>query len=169
MRRVATWVTVAVFSLLPISASAWDPIHELIVPNTSIGPFRLGMTAAAIQALKKSAPCQITAAYRDGKAVRLETNCGGAYHTPEWVQVGIGSGKILWFYGTPDNVTRSDGFNYRADWLYYRGGISFRVVYGDGATNTLIQSIAVFPGTGRLQVRQEPFPGTAPAPPGVGE
>lgn len=169
MRRAATWIVVLSLVLLPGAASASLP-HELIVPNAGIGLFRLGMTAAAIQSLKKSAPCNVVASYKDGKAIRLETNCGGAYHTAEWVQVGVGPVKALWHYGPPDDVTRSDGLDYRGEWLHYRGGISFRVVsVGTNPGNALIQAIVVFPGTGRIQVRQGPVPDAAPSPPGVGE
>ncbi|MGH2348174.1 MAG: hypothetical protein ACRDFT_01755 [bacterium] len=169
LRRIVTWIIVLSLALLPGAASASLP-HELIVPSRGIGPFRLGMTASAIQALKKAAPCNVAAVFKDDRAIRLETNCGGAYHTAEWVQVGIGPGTALWHYGTPDDVTRSNGLDYRADWLHYRGGIAFRVVYGStNPAHALIQAIAVFPGTGRLQVREGPAPDTPSSPGGVGE
>jgi hypothetical protein len=167
MGRIVAWIMVLSLALLPAAAGASLP-HELIVPNRGIGLYRLGMTAAEIQALRRSAPCEVVAFYRNGRAIRLETNCGGAYHTAEWVQVGAGPSRVLWYYGVPDEIARSDGLDYRADWLFYRAGISFRIVYGDSSANALVQAIAVFPGTGVLQVRQVPPP-DSPGPVGVGE
>lgn len=167
MLRAATWGLVAILVFLPGLASAYTH-HELIVPSEGIGPFRLGMTASAVQTARRQAICAVTPAFKDGKVNRLETNCGGAFHTAEWVQVGGGPGRAVWFYGDPDRVINSDGFDYRAEWLHYNGGIAFRVVYASYGT-AIIQAIAVFPGTGRLQVRQTPPPAEVPSIPGVGE
>ena len=52
--------------------------------------------------------------------------------------------------------------------MHYNGGIAFRVIYGGYATS-LIQAIAVFPGSGRFQVRPAPPPEEIPSIPGVGE
>lgn len=142
---------------------------SLIVANQGIGPFHLGMTAGEIEVLRRAAPCEVQVSFAAGRVSRLETNCGGAFRTAEYVQVGIGPDRILWFYGRPDRVTTSDYANVRGEWLSYNAGIAFRVVYGD-TRSSLIQAIAVFPGNGRLQVRQQPgtLPGTAP-PVGIGE
>jgi hypothetical protein len=154
---------------LPHDALASSDLASLIVANQGIGPFHLGMSAGEIQVLRRNAPCEVQVSFAAGRASRLETNCGGAFRTAEYVQVGIGPDRILWFYGRPDRVTASDYANVRGEWLSYDAGIAFRVVYGDGSS-ALIQAIAVFPGSGRLFVRQQPGtpPGTAP-PVGIGE
>lgn len=142
---------------------------SLIVANQGIGSFHLGMTAGEIEVLRRAAPCEVQVSFAAGRVSRLETNCGGAFRTAEYVQVGIGLDRIIWFYGRPDRVTMSDYANVRGEWLSYNAGIAFRVVYGE-TRSSLIQAIAVFPGNGRLQVRQPPGgpPGTAP-PVGIGE
>lgn len=137
--------------------------------SSGIGPYSLGMTAVAIQTLRRTAPCDVLVSYTEGKASRIETNCGGAYRTAEHVQVGIGPGRMLWFYGSPDRVTSSDFANVRGEWMYYNGGIAFRVVYGDTHGNALIQAIAVFRGTRRLIVRQQDSPPVIDPQPGVGD
>jgi len=163
------WLLVLAAATLPYAAFAASDLPSLIVANRGIGPFQLGMSTGEIQMLQRNAPCEVQVSFAGGKASRLETNCGGAFRTAEYVQVGIGPDRILWFYGRPDNVTASDYANVRGEWLFYNAGIAFRVVYGD-ARSALIQAIAVFPGSGRLQVRQQPGtpPGTAP-PVGIGE
>lgn len=141
----------------------------LIVANRGIGPFHIGMSAVEVQALRRMAPCDVHVLFADGKASRLETNCGGAFRTAEHVQVGIGPSRMFWFYGRPDRVTASDHANVRGEWMSYDAGIAFRVVYGDGPGNALIQAIAVFRGSGRLQVRQQQAPPINTPPAGIGE
>lgn len=155
-------------AVLPHTVFASSQI-PLIVANQGIGPFQLGMTTGEIEVLRRAAPCEVQVSFAAGRVSRLETNCGGAFRTAEYVQVGIGLDRIIWFYGRPDRVTTSDYANVRGEWLSYNAGIAFRVVYGD-TRSSLIQAIAVFPGNVRLQVRQQhgPPPGTAP-PVGIGE
>jgi hypothetical protein len=129
------------------------------------------MRPAEIQRLRSSAPCAVTAVYQEGRAHRLETNCGGAYRTPERVQVGDGHGRIAAAYGAPAERTDSSVAGVRGEWLSYRTGIAFRVVYGDNATGGLIQAIAVYPGTTPYRRRpappiQEPGPPLLPSPGG---
>lgn len=144
----------------------------MIVPSSNIGPFHLGMTERDIRVQQRRAPCAVTASYAEGRVSRLDTNCGGAYRTAERIQVGEGPAKIFLAYGTPQRRTASDFAGVRGEWLHYaREGIAFRVVYGDGPDNALIQAIAVFPGTAPSPARRvppgEPTPPTPP--PGVGE
>lgn len=169
MRHGLGWLLVLTAAAFPYAAFASSDLASLIVANRGIGHFQLGMSTGEIQGLRRNAPCEVHVSFAAGKASRLETNCGGAFRTAEHVQVGIGPDRILWFYGRPDRVTASDYANVRGEWLSYDAGIAFRVVYGDGRS-ALIQAIAVFPGSGRLQVRE--LPGTPPgiAPPvGIGE
>jgi hypothetical protein len=78
---------------------------------------------------------------------------------------------MLIVFGTPDQRTASDFAGVRGEWLHYRrAGIAFRLVYGDGPGNAIIQAIAVFKGTGPFQVRRSPVPVDPSGPaPGVGE
>jgi hypothetical protein len=114
------------------------------------------MRPAEVQRLRSSAPCAVTVAYREGRAHRLETNCGGAYRTPEAVQVGDSATRIFAAYGTPTGRDDSSAANFRGEWLHYKTGIAFRVVYGDETTAGLIQAIAVFLGT--VPYRRRPVP-----------
>jgi hypothetical protein len=107
-------------------------------------------------------------AYAEGRANRLETNCGVAYQTAEGITVGLDGGRIGWVHGTPDLTVPSNFAGTRADWLIYRGaGIGFRVIYAEGGT--LIQAIAIFRGTG--QPPAAPAPGAPPPvpPPAIGD
>lgn len=168
--RAGRWVVLLVLVLIPSPTQASSDSDSLIVPSKGIGLFQLGMTQAEIHAIRRAAPCDVQVLYSNGKASRLETNCGGAYRTAEYVQVGIGPSRVLSMYGLPDRVTSSDYANIRGEWMHYNGGIAFRVIYGEGPGNALIQAIAVFYGIGPMIVRRQPDVPTSPAPPGgVGE
>ena len=169
LTRVLRRLLILAVLALPLPALAYSQPDSTILANRGIGAFRLGMTPAEIRALRRSAPCEVSVTYSDGKATRLETNCGGAYRTAEHVQVGTGPSRMVWYYGRPDRVSASDFADVRGEWMHYNAGISFRVVYGDGTANALIQAIAVFRGTGRLIVRQQQAPPTITPLPGVGE
>lgn len=178
-RLVIVGLLLAGALLLPAPAPAsWHPA-SMIVPSQNIGPFRLGMTGPEVRLLRRTAPCDVTVGYTEARVNRLETNCGGAYRTAERIQVGEGPTRILMAFGTPQRRTASDFAGVRGEWLHYtRAGIAFRVVYGDGPTNALIQAIAVFRGTAPFPVQRVP-PGAPPAElppvippgqtPGVGE
>lgn len=169
MRRAGWWLLVllATISLPSLASSHPD---ALIIPGRGIGPFRLGMTPGEIRTATRTAPCDVLATFGNGKATRLETNCGGAYRTVDDVTVGLDPSRMRFIFGTPDRVTASDFANVRGEWLQYtRAGIAFRVVYGSPG-NSLIQAIAVFGGSAPVELPQRPAPPTPPAPPpGVGE
>lgn len=175
MSRVRHAAAIGPIALLIATATLPAPasIHpgSLIIPSKSIGPFHLGMTPLEFQVVRRTAPCDVLALFDEGRANRLETNCGGAYRTTDYIMVGLDPTRMLAIFGTPDRVSGSDFNNTRAEWLHYaRAGIAFRLVYGDPGS-ALIQAIAVFQGTGPLDVRRPrplPTPPTAP-PPGVGE
>ncbi len=170
LKRGLRWPLILAAAALPSAAFAASGYPDsLITASRGIGPFHLGMTPVEIQALRRSAPCEVNVIYSGGRAARLETNCGGAYRTAEQVQVGIGPGRMVWYYGRPDRVSASDFADVRGEWMHYNAGIAFRVVYGDGPQHALIQAIAVYRGTGRLIVRQQQAPPTVTPPPGVGE
>lgn len=174
MRRSGPWVLVAILVALVLPAAAAPSAPSAIVPSQAIGPFRLGMTPGQIVAARRTAPCYVQAIFNHGKAIRLETNCGGAYRTTEWLQVGSDPGRVMAIFGPPERVTNSDFNDARADWLHYtRSGIAFRAIYGlDGYG--FVQAIAVFPGTAPGAPRTpRPAPAPTPAgpevPPAVGE
>lgn len=153
--------------------ASWPP-PPTIVPSSNIGPFRLGMTERDVRPLLRTAPCGVTAMYTEGQTSRLETNCGGAYKTAERIQVGEGPTRIFLAYGQPQQRIASDFAGVRGEWISYtREGIAFRIVYGEGLTNALIQAIAVFRGTAPGLVRRIPpaeLPPVLPTPtPGIGE
>lgn len=165
-RRLVMTAALLAALLLPAPAPASWHVASMIVPSSNIGPFHLGMTAADVRPLLRTAPCGVMASYAEGRTSRLETNCGGAYRTPERIQVGEGPTRIFLAYGAPQDRAASDFAGVRAEWLYYtREGIAFRVVYGDGPGNALIQAIAVFRGTAPSPVRRTP-PAELPPPPG---
>lgn len=143
---------------------AQPPGVALIVPGEAIGPVRIGMTPPQVRALTDRLPCEIAVAYAEGRASRLETNCGVAYQTGEGITVGLDGSRIWWAYGQPDLTVPSNFAGVRADWLVYRGpGIGFRVIYAEGGT--LLQAIAIFRGTGQPGVRRTPVgPPVAPPP-----
>lgn len=147
-------------------AAAAPPLPDsAIVPSQRIGPYRLGMRVTEVHRLRPTTPCSVAASFTDGKADRLETNCGGAYRTPEAVQVGDGPDRMLAAYGAPEQRFESSFGGVRGEWLHYRSGIAFRVVYGDRSSGGLIQAIAVFRGTAPYRVRPvAPVPIPAPVP-----
>jgi hypothetical protein len=147
---------------------AQPPGVALIVPGEAIGPIRIGMTPAQVRALTDRLPCGIAVAYTDGRASRLETNCGVAYQTSEGITVGLDGSRIWWVYGQPDDMVPSNFAGVRADWLIYRGpGIGFRVIYAEGGT--LLQAIAVFRGIGQPGVRRPPLGPPLVPPPAFGD
>jgi hypothetical protein len=140
----------------------------LIVPGEAIGPVKIGMTQPQVRALTDRLPCEIAVAYTEGRASRLETNCGVAYQTNEGITVGLDGSRIWWMYGQPDLTVPSNFGGVRADWLVYRGpGISFRVIHAEGGT--LLQAIAVFKGTGQPGVRRPPVGPPVAPPPAFGD
>ena len=165
MRRAGLWGHVALLVAVAVPAAAASAGPSAIIPNKTIGPFGLGMTPAQIEVARRTAPCGVRATFEQGRAVRLETNCGGAYHTEELLQVGSDPGRVLAIFGTPERVTKSDFRETRADWLHYsRHGIAFRAIYGLYGYG-FIQAIAVFPGTAPGAPRR-PVPAPAPTPAG---
>ncbi|MGH2397664.1 MAG: hypothetical protein ACRDFW_11905, partial [bacterium] len=140
----------------------------MILPGQAIGPVRIGMTVPQVRVLAESLPCDVAVAYTDGRASRLETNCGVAYQTAEGITVGLDGSRIWWIHGQPDLTVPSNFARTRADWLVYRGaGIGFRVIYAEGGT--LIQAISIFRGSGSPAVTRPPVPPPAAPPPVVGE
>ncbi len=126
------------------------------------------MTVPQVRVLAESLPCDIAVAYADGRASRLETNCGVAYQTADGITVGLDGSRIWWIHGQPDLTVPSNYARTRADWLVYRGaGIGFRVIYAEGGT--LIQAISIFRGSGAPAVTRPPVPPPAAPPPVVGE
>jgi hypothetical protein len=139
-----------------------------IVPGEAIGPVKIGMTPPQVRAVTDRLPCEIAVAYAEGRASRLETNCGVAYQTVEGITVGLDASRIWWAYGEPDLRVPSNFAGVRADWLVYRGpGISFRVIYAEGGT--LLQAIAIFKGTGQPGVRRPPVGPPVVPPPAFGD
>ena len=158
------WLLGVLLAAVPLPAAPSSP-DSTIVPSRAIGPYRLGMSAADVVRLGRTAPCAVTASFADGKVNRLETNCGGAYRTPEAVQVGDGPTRMLAAYGMPEQRSESNFGGVRGEWLHYRTGIAFRLVFGDESGSALIQAIAVFPGTAPYRVRPVPtIPIPAPPP-----
>lgn len=137
----------------------------VIVPGEGIGPIKIGMSTAQVRSLTERLPCEIAVAYAEGRASRLETNCGVAYQTAQGITVGLDGSRIWWVHGQPELTVPSNFAGTRADWLVYRGaGISFRVIYAEGGT--LIQAIAIFKGTGEPAITRPPVapPPAAPHP-----
>jgi hypothetical protein len=148
--------------------AAPPPNVGVILPGQAIGPVRIGMTVPQVRGLSESLPCEIAVAYTDGRASRLETNCGVAYQTMEGITVGLDGSRIWWIHGQPDLTVPSNFARTRADWLVYRGaGIGFRVIYAEAGT--LIQAISIFRGTGSPGVTRTPVPPPAAPAPVIGE
>lgn len=170
LRRVvlaAAWTGLWLFASAATGA-ALPPGVSLIVPGEAIGPLRIGMTLPQVRTVYDRLPCDIHVSYADGRASRLETNCGVAYQTAEGITVGLDGSRIWWIHGQPDAAVPSNFAGTRADWLLYRGpGIGFRVIYAEGGT--LIQAIAIFKGTGLLPARRPPGPPPAVPPPAFGD
>lgn len=164
------WVLVVFIAALPLPILASSDQDSLIIPSKSIGPFLLGMTPAEIDTVKGTAPCDVAASFALGKAAWLETNCGGAYRTAEYITVGLDPSRMLSVFGNPDKVVKSDFANVRGEWLHYtQAGIAFRIVYGNPG-NAIIQAIAVFRGNALQQIPLRPVPPPpATPPPGVAE
>jgi len=158
-------------ALLAVPVPAGFHERAMIVPSHGIGPFRLGMSEAEVATARRGAPCDVQASYTAGRVSRLETNCGGAYRTEERIQVGESPSRMLAAFGDPQRRLASNFAGVRGEWLYYtRAGIAFRLVYGSGPDNALIQAIAIFRGTAPQQVRRTPPPVSPPvAPPDIGE
>ncbi len=167
--RLAYACACAVLLLAAQTGTAAPPPNVgVIVPGQAIGPVRIGMTVPQIRGLSEALPCEIAVAYADGRASRLETNCGVAYQTMEGITVGLDGSRIWWVHGQPDLTVPSNFARTRADWLVYRGaGIGFRVIYAEGGT--LIQAISIFRGTGSPAVTRPPVPPPAAPAPVIGE
>lgn len=164
-RRALAVMCGALLLSLQASVAAAPANIGMIVPGQGIGPVRIGMTVPQVRGLSNHLPCEIAVAYADGRASRLETNCGVAYQTAEGITVGLDGSRIWWIHGQPDLTVPSNFAGTRADWLVYRGaGIGFRVIYAEGGT--LIQAIAIFKGTGQPALTRPPVP-PLPAPPPV--
>ncbi len=162
-RTARAWAVCAALPLLllPTAGAAQPSGVWPIVPGEGIGPVKIGMTLQQVRSLSTRLPCEIAVAYSDGRASRLETNCGVAYQTPEGITVGLDGSRIWWAHGEPDQTVPSNFAGTRADWLLYRGaGIGFRLIYAEGGT--LIQAIAIFKGTGVPAVRRPPVVPVAP-------
>jgi len=94
----------------------------------------------------------VQALFRDGKAVQLQTNCGGALLTPAGAQVGALLATALREFGHPDSTAASrvysfqDGRTALAVWHIYRAGIAFRTVrlLSEPEWSATITCIAVF-------------------------
>jgi hypothetical protein len=168
LRALAAVGAGMVLTLHANAGAAPPPNVGMIVPGQGIGPVKIGMTTAQVRALTESLPCDIAVAYTEGRASRLETNCGVAYQTAEGITVGLDGSRIWWIHGQPELTVPSNFARTRAEWLVYRGaGIGFRVIYAEGGT--LIQAISIFRGTGSPGVtRPQVVPPAAP-PPAVGE
>jgi hypothetical protein len=110
----------------------------LIVAGERIGPAALGMSPAQLSRAASTIQCPeapaVQALFRDGKAVQLQTNCGGALLTPAGAQVGALLATALREFGYPDSTAASrvysfqDGRTALATWHIYRVGIAFRTV-----------------------------------------
>lgn len=171
---LAAWTGLGLFAAWtgpgpPAAAAALlPPGVRLIVPGEAIGPLKIGMTLAQVRGVYDSLPCYVHISYADGRASRLETNCGAAYQTAEGITVGLDGSRIWWIHGQPDATVPSNFAGTRADWLLYRGpGIGFRVIHAEGGT--LIQAIAIFRGTGVLPARRPPGLPPAVPPPAYGD
>jgi len=165
-RRLSIAAAAVLLVLASTAGAAPAPGVWIIIPGQGIGPVRIGMTAPQVRSLQL--PCDIAIAYAEGRASRLETNCGVAYQTAEGITVGLDGSRIWWVHGAPDLTVASNFAGTRADWVVYRGaGIGFRVIYAEGGT--LIQAIAIFRGTGQPAVG--PAPGVPPPvpPPALGD
>lgn len=157
MRIILSLCLLLVGGTAALAGHSLEHDDGLIVAGERIGPARLGMSAAEIDALNAVVPCPTAAAYdSEGRAVRLATEWGGACRVSGDVQVGAGFPPVLRMFGSPGAVVEDARYSRAtAYWVSYPGwGIAFRVlVHSD--SSTLIQSIAVFPGTatGRLRTR----------------
>jgi hypothetical protein len=128
----------------------------LIVPGERIGPAALGMSPAQLSRAASTIQCPeapaVQALFRDGKAVQLQTNCGGALLTPAGAQVGALLATALREFGYPDSTAASkvysfqDGRTALATWHIYRVGIAFRTVRptSEPEWSATITCIAVF-------------------------
>ena len=145
--RTAAAVLAAVLFCTPATATHHPDHFELIVPGERIGDALLGMPRQDVEAINRKAACQVAAAYDSaGRAVRLETNTGGACRTQEGIQVGIGFGSAIQAFGASHRVVEDARYPHAtAFWISYpHFGITFRVL-AMSDSSTLIQAIAVFP------------------------
>lgn len=167
-RRTLAATCGALLLWLPGAVLAAQPNIGVIVPGQGIGPVRIGMTLPQVRGLTEHLPCEVAVAYTDGRASRLETNCGVAYQTAQGITVGLDGSRIWWIHGQPDLTVPSNFAGTRADWLVYRGaGIGFRVIHAEGGT--LIQAIAIFRGTGQPALTRPPGQPPVIPPPAIGD
>lgn len=167
MRRTTIALLGVLLLTVSVTAAGVPFVPSSIIPSKAIGPFQLGMTPVQFTGARRTAPCSdnVQAVFEQRKAIRLETNCGGAYRTETRITVGMDPSLMLRIFGTPDRVVSSNISGVRGEWLQYtRFGIAFRIVYGDVGYG-LIQAIAVFRGTAPGQAPKDPF--TPDGPPGA--
>ncbi len=147
--------------MLTVTATAYAG-HSLprddgaVVPGGRIGPARLGMTVEEIEVLNEDALCPVKPAYdASGLANYLVTSWGGGCRVSADIQVGVGFSPVLDTFGEPDEVAEDAKYEQStAFWVSYRGwGIAFRVLAMENQS-TLIQAIAVFPGTATGSARR---------------
>jgi len=119
----------------------------LIVPGERMGEAVLGMTRAEIAAANARMGCQVDATFdATGRAVRLQTNCGGALRLADGTTVADTFAYAARTYGPWDEAIFDAQYqDASAYWFIYRArGIAFRVlVFPTRAT--LITVIAIFP------------------------
>lgn len=76
------------------------------------------MSPLQIATAQRTAPCNVQPLFDQRKAVRLETNCGGAYRTETRITVGMDPSRMLLIFGTPDRVISNNFGGTRGEWLY---------------------------------------------------
>jgi len=129
-----------------------------IVPGERIGPARLGMSEAEIEAINGETPCPVDATYDlSGSVLRLVTNWGGWCRVSDEVQVGVSFTPAAATFGRPDKVSEDARYaGTTAYWVTYGSwGIAFRVLV-IGEASRMIQAIAIFRGTAVVDARQHP-------------
>lgn len=115
-----------------------------IVPGESMGTIRLGMTALEIRRTLSSTEggCEVYGWFKDGGAIRLRTNCGGALRTKGGTQVAMDFWSALNEFGPPDSMRIQEKTPYDIRWFSYDVGIAFRVVMA--SNGMMITGIEVF-------------------------
>lgn len=119
----------------------------LIVPGERMGEAALGMTREQIATINAQASCEVEATFdASGRAVRLQTSCGGALRMADGTQVGDTFAWAARALGVWDDAVLDVRYaDATAYWFVYRNrGIAFRVlVFPTNAT--LITTTAVSP------------------------
>lgn len=133
--------------LLVTAAVAGAASDGLIVPGERMGEAALGMSRDQIAAINARASCQVEATFdAAGRAVRLQTNCGGALRMADGAQVGGTFAYPARSLGVWDDAVLETRYSDAdAYWFVYRArGIAFRVLVFP-TNQTLITMIAIFP------------------------